>query len=89
MSGGTAAKKWVAIAADVVAYELEHTTDGELLSEVCDRMIAKHPITSRVVILAIGIPLTLHVANLMPKKYDIIGREFWRSVAQHLARKKF
>lgn len=80
----SAGLKWFDIWVDVVTYELEHASDGELLSEYCDRLIDKYPTAARLVILGFGGALVLHLANVMPPQYDIISRRFplWRHVAR-------
>lgn len=78
-SSMTAAQKWVEIVVDIVAYEIAHTHDGELLSEACDRWIVRHPIAARVCILVAGALLMSHLANLVHQDYDVVGTTFWRS----------
>ena len=73
-----AALKWFSILMDVLAYEANHTDDGELLSEFCDRIIERRPVLARVAILSVGLPLTLHLANLVPWQGDVISSRFWK-----------
>lgn len=63
---------------DIVAYELTHADDGELLSEFCDRLIERSPV-ARFFIIGLGTVLTLHLANLLSPRYDVISVEFWRA----------
>lgn len=79
--------KWIQIAFDVIDYEMQHSNgDGQLLSEAADRWIAKHPVAARVCIVSVGALLTLHLANLIDKDYDVVSRTFWRKrSAQFLA----
>lgn len=74
----SAGQKWLAIWVDVLVYEVDHMGDGELLSEMCDRWIERHPIGARVLIAGFGGMLTLHLANLISPKYDTLSRHFWR-----------
>lgn len=73
----SATKKWLDIFVDILAYEAAHATDGELLSEACDRWIEKNPVTARAVILAAGTALTLHLSNSITWQFDVISRKFW------------
>ncbi len=72
--------KWLLIAADIIAYEMAHSDDGELLSEVCDRLIERFPIIARLGIAGLGLVLTAHLANLIPNpdRFDPISVGFWR-----------
>lgn len=72
-----AGHKWLGLAVDIVSYELSHTHDGQLLSEACDRWIARNPIAARVFILCAGGLLTLHLANAIHPDYDIVSSNFW------------
>lgn len=70
--------KWLSIVADIVTYEV--TCDSEdLLSVECDRWIAKHPIMARAGIIAVGVILTAHLANIVPQpeRYDVMAKTFW------------
>lgn len=67
----TAARTWAVIGAVVLAHEYFCPT-GELLSEGADRLIARHPTTARLGILALG----LHIANVLPDRYDPVHRGF-------------
>jgi len=79
-----AAAKWVAIAADILAYEAEHIHDGELLSQACDRWIEAHPVAARICIIAVGTLLTAHLANLIDPQYDPVAIRFWRRLGARL-----
>lgn len=61
----TAARTWAIIGGITLAHEY-FCPPGELLSQGADRLLARHPITARLGILA----LSLHLANLLPEKYD-------------------
>lgn len=71
-----AGQKWLAIAVDIVAWEV---TCGEenLLSAECDRQIAKRPVLARVVIVGVGAILTAHLANVIDPRFDIVSPSFW------------
>jgi hypothetical protein len=69
-----AVAKWLDIFFSILAYELQHGEDGNLLSEQCDRWVAHHPVMARVVIGTIGGVLVLHLANLIPGAYDPVHR---------------
>lgn len=74
----TAATKWLNIVLDVVAYEVSHSSDGELLSEFCDRWIERNPVAARVAIISIGGMTMIHLANLISADYDLMSQHFWR-----------
>lgn len=71
--------KWLMLAADILAWEISHSRDGQLLSEECDRWIARNPVLARTVIVTLGAVLTAHLANLIPSpnRFDPISVEFW------------
>ncbi|MBO0676854.1 hypothetical protein JRC04_05215 [Mycolicibacterium sp. S2-37] len=73
----SAARKWLEIFVDILVYEINHTHDGELLSEGCDRLVERSPVLARGFILAAGGALTLHLANAIPPQYDPFSRRFW------------
>ncbi len=72
-----AAHKWLSLVVDIVFYEINHTEDGELLSEFCDRWINRNPIAARLTILSVGAALTLHLSNMLDPRYDVIAKQFW------------
>lgn len=74
----SAGHKWLAIATDIALYEVDHASDGELLSEFCDRWIDRHPRGARLGIVSVGTLLTLHLANLLPPGFDVISQQFWQ-----------
>ncbi|AEK09548.1 hypothetical protein LITTLEE_169 [Mycobacterium phage LittleE] len=71
-----AREKWISIVADILEYELTCETD-QLLSCEADRWIEAHPVLARTAILTVGIALTLHVANAIPPKWDVISKGFF------------
>lgn len=77
-----ASAKWMAIAADIIAYEVSVNTPDDLLSSEADRWIERYPILARVGIIAVSAILTAHLANLhaQPSRTDIVSTEFflWR-----------
>lgn len=77
-----AGRKWLAIFADILQYELDHANDGELLSEACDRWIDRYPILARAAIIGLGGVLIAHLANCLPAEADVISRQFWRRVLE-------
>lgn len=73
-----AKQKWIALALDIIAWEL--TCDEEnLLSAECDRQIAKHPYLARLFIVGLGAILITHLANLheRPELTDVVSTSFW------------
>ncbi|WPH57810.1 hypothetical protein [Mycobacterium phage WXIN] len=68
---------WAKLTAFILAYEVRHSCDGKLLSEEADRWIAKRPVLARVVIGAVGLALTAHVGNFLPRNADFLARAFW------------
>lgn len=74
----SAARKWLALTVDILAYETEHWSDGELLSQACDGWIEKHPVLARGVIVSVGLLLTAHLANLLNDRHDALSLMFWR-----------
>lgn len=73
-----ATRKWIALAVDILCYETEHWSDGDLLSEACDTWIDKHPILARTVILSAGTLITAHLANLLRDDFDALSMIFWQ-----------
>ena len=67
----TAANGWKALIAGVLAYEVA-CAEGELLSEGFDRLVERHPLWPRVVVVAVA----LHVANLIPPRLDVVHLVF-------------
>jgi hypothetical protein len=87
----TANRKWLALAIDILCYETEHWSDGNLLSEACDSWIDKHPILARTIIVSAGTLITVHLANLLRDEYDafvllpiLAGRLFQRGSVESL-----
>lgn len=78
--------KWLQLFMDIVAYEINHTSDGQLLSEGADRLVDKHPIAGRVFIVAAGAIITLHLANLVDERYDLMNKHIWRTVGTTVLR---
>lgn len=86
----TAEQKWLQLGLDILAHELRHANDGQLLSEACDRWIDRNPVAARVCIVSVGGLLIAHLANLIDKDYDVVGPQFWRrnrKALQQLIRK--
>ncbi|AEJ92215.1 hypothetical protein OPTIMUS_159 [Mycobacterium phage Optimus] len=71
-----AREKWLQIIADIVEYEL-CADQGQLLSEEADRWIERSPVLARGIILGVGAALTLHLANAIPPKWDVISKGFF------------
>lgn len=67
--------KWLDLVLDILGKE---TDGGPLLSEGADRLIEKHPIAGRVLILCVGTIITLHLANVPPERWDILAIRFWK-----------
>lgn len=75
-----AGQKWLHLFIDIATYEFDHSSDGQLLSEAADRLIMKHPIAGRLLIVATGAIITLHLSNLIDDRYDIMSTQFWRAI---------
>jgi hypothetical protein len=78
-----AGRMWLQILLDVVSYENEHVADGQLLSQGADRLVEKSPVFGRILILGTGAIVTLHLANVLEDKYDLMSQRFWN----HLLRR--
>jgi len=74
----SAGQKWLQLSLDVLFYQLEHTGDGQLLSEGADRLVGRFPFWGRVFIVAAGEIIICHLANLVSEKYDVMSMNFWR-----------
>ncbi len=83
-----AAHKWVTLIIDIIFYEINHTQDGELLSEFCDRWIDRSPIGARMLILSVGAALTLHLSNALDPNFDPIAKQFWVNALRHVKSKR-
>jgi hypothetical protein len=57
---------WIVIGGGTIAYEL---TADDLLSEATERYVAKHPLFTRLVILAIA----GHLSGVMPASLDVFS----------------
>lgn len=75
-----AGQKWLQLLLDILGYEFD---DGPLLSEGADHLIDKHPIFGRIFIISIAAVVTLHLANLLDPRYDIMAQSFWKTMVQH------
>jgi hypothetical protein len=80
--------KFLDIFFGIVAYELQHSKDGHLLSEQCDRWVADRPIVARTIIGTVGSVLVLHLANMIPPKYDVMHLLIWKSALSRIKREK-
>jgi hypothetical protein len=78
-----AGRMWLRILLDVVSYETEHVNDGQLLSNGADHLIEKFPLLGRAFILGTGAIITLHLANVLEDRYDLMSQRFWN----HLLRR--
>jgi hypothetical protein len=67
----TASNGWKGLIAAITVYEVVCAED-ELLSRGFDRLLVKHPVWPRVVVLA----LALHLINLIPKRVDPVAGLF-------------
>lgn len=75
-----AGQKWAQLFLDIVAYELDHAGDGEMLSEGADKLVARSPVWGRVFILCAGSVITCHLANVLDERWDVMGQKFWKSI---------
>lgn len=84
----SANQKWLYLFIDIVAYEVSHASDGELLSEGADRLVAKQPIWGRVFILCAGALITAHLANILDDQYDLLAQNFWKRAITHVSTRR-
>lgn len=70
----SATVKWISLFSDILTWELEHSSDGNLLSEAADRFIEKHPVLGRVLIIAAGSIITAHLSNALPDRFDLMSK---------------
>ena len=75
-----AGQKWLQLGLEILSYEFGHSNDGQLLSEGADRLIAAHPILGRTLIFVIGEIIVLHLANMLPDRYDVMCKNFWKAI---------
>nr|WP_211284875.1 hypothetical protein [Mycobacterium palustre] len=66
------------IVVDVLDFELNHLTDGLLLSQECDRLVERRPILGRVLIIGGAAVIAGHLANVIPERYDVMAQRFWQ-----------
>lgn len=71
MGALTAERGWVALLGAVLAYEIA-CDEGEMLSHGMDRLMERHPVWPRIA----AVLVALHVANLIPHKYDAVSLAF-------------
>lgn len=67
----------LAMLADLIAYEAEHLRDGMLITDECRRLTARWPVAGRAVILAAGVVVVGHLADVVPYRYDLLAQKFW------------
>ncbi len=59
-------------------------SDGQLLTDEVHRQVARHPVVARLLILAAGAIITLHLADVLDERRDLMSRRFWqRRVVEH------
>ncbi|MBY0442017.1 MAG: hypothetical protein K2Q25_07770 [Mycobacteriaceae bacterium] len=75
-----ARQKFLAIFLDVIDWEIAHQHDGQLLSQECDRLIDRHPVVGPLLIIATGVVITAHLANITPSRYDPLSSAFWARI---------
>ncbi|BCP41479.1 hypothetical protein MINTMi27_15720 [Mycobacterium intracellulare] len=75
-----ASRKWLALFLDILTYEVDHSSDGQLLSEGADRLVERFPIAGRAFILCVGTVITLHLANVLDDRFDPMAKIFWRQI---------
>ena len=74
-----AGQKWLQLFFDILGYELD---DGPLLSEGADALVDRHPVLGRLIIICAGAVITLHLANMLDPRYDIMAQPFWKTLRQ-------
>lgn len=62
---------WAVLGAGVLAWEVL-CAEGEMLSHGFDRLIARHPVWPRVVVVLVA----AHVGNLIPARFDPVSLMF-------------
>lgn len=73
-----AGQKWLQLLLDILGYEFD---EGPLLSEGADTLVDRHPILGRALIVGASAVITLHLANLIHPRYDIMAQGFWKKNA--------
>jgi hypothetical protein len=73
-----AGRMWFQLFLNVLSHENEHWTDNQLLSNAADRLVEKHPTVGRLLILGAGMVITLHLANVLDERFDIMAVHFWK-----------
>lgn len=71
---GAAARKWSALVVDVVAYEVAHWDDDQMLTHAAYRLIDRSPVAARIAILSAGALITAHLAKILDPRYDILSK---------------
>lgn len=71
-----AGQKWLQLLLDILGYEFD---EGPLLSEGADALVDRHPILGRFFIILAGTVITLHLANVIHPRYDIMAQSFWKA----------
>lgn len=72
-----AQRKMLGIVVDILDFELNHLTDGLLLSQECDRLVERRPVLGRTLIVGLGLIIIGHLANITPERYDPMTQSFW------------
>jgi hypothetical protein len=72
-----AGRMWFQLFLNILSHENEHWTDNQLLSQGADRLVEKHPIVGRLLILGAGMVITLHLANVLNERFDLMAASFW------------
>lgn len=67
----TASNGWKTLLAGVGVFEL-FAAEGELLSHGFDRLLERHPVWPRVVVIVFA----AHLANLVPARFDAVSVGF-------------
>jgi hypothetical protein len=66
--------KWLELLLDILSLE----SSQPLLSEGADGIVEKHPVAGRLFIVCVGAIVTLHLANLIDERYDLLATSFWK-----------
>jgi hypothetical protein len=76
----TAGTKWLELLLDIVMYEVDHNSDGQLLSDGAKRLVKRFPVSGRAFILCAGSVITLHLASVLDERWDPMSQYFWRAI---------
>lgn len=62
---------------DILDHEINHLDDNLLISDEAHRIVKRHPILGRVLMIGAGANVTLRLAEVVPERYALMARRFW------------